>query len=572
MLFVVATTLLAVGCIMDRDSPKKLALGVDAMAGDLSRSAAFRDTIGSLTTFEGLRTMRVRGYSLVVGLGNLGSRDCPRNVYERLVTRMYKLRDAGGSIVSEKKRSPESMIDDIGTAVVVVEGEIPPGAMKGTRLDVTVKALPGTQTKSLRGGRLYATELEIYRKVSPTVALPGKTLAYAGGPVLLNPFSDSGAPTPSRRLEGVVIGGGLLQEDRRLRLVLNEASYQVARQIEHCVNAHFPAKRKVADAISPSLVKIHVPREFHDDTGHFLGLVRALFLSRDPGFQGARARALADEILSPTAPHALISTAFEALGRDALPVLETLYGHPKDYVGFFAAVSGLRLGDHLATDAMKGHAEDSTCKYRLRAIEALASAHGSAIAARCLRKLLDDSDARVRVAAYEGLAARNDPVVQSAAIGADNFVLDRVPSTAPSIVYLKRSGERRIALIGDNLRCLPPVFYRSPDGSVTITAQADDETLTLLRRVVTSGAVSPPIDSSFDLPSLIHLLGSEAIVTPAGKVLGLGLDYGTVMSALHHFGTDKNIAATVMLEQSDLSDLLGLPRPAGRPESELVSR
>ncbi|MCH7864808.1 MAG: hypothetical protein IIC56_06310 [Proteobacteria bacterium] len=230
------------------------------------------------------------------------------------------------------------------------------------------------------------------------------------------------------------------------------------------------------------------------------------------------------------------------------------------------------MGDHLATDAMKGHAEDSGCKYRLRAIEALAAAHGSAIAARCLRKLLDDSDARVRVSAYEGLLARHDPVVQSIPIGADNFVLDRVPSTAPPLVYLRRSGQRRIALFGDNLHCLPPVFYRSVDGSVTITAQADDEALTLLRTVVASGDVSPPIGCPFDLPSLIHLLGSEAIVTPAGKVLGLGLDYGTVMSALHHFGIDKNVTATVLLEQSDLSYLLGLPRPAGRPESELRSR
>ena len=140
-------TLMAAGCILDRADPKKLSLGVDPMVGDLARSAAFRDTIGSLTTYQGLRPMQVRGYSLVLGLNGQGSRDCPRNVYERIVTRMYKLRSASSSVVGERTRSPESMIDDLDTAVVVVEGEIPPSAIKGTTFDVTVRALPGTQTK-----------------------------------------------------------------------------------------------------------------------------------------------------------------------------------------------------------------------------------------------------------------------------------------------------------------------------------------------------------------------------------------------------------------------------------------
>ena len=48
------------------------------------------------------------------------------------------------------------------TAVVVVEGLIPPGATEGTRFDLRVFAHPMTSTTSLEGGRLYTTCLCLY--------------------------------------------------------------------------------------------------------------------------------------------------------------------------------------------------------------------------------------------------------------------------------------------------------------------------------------------------------------------------------------------------------------------------
>lgn len=558
----------AAGCITERDK-RKLDLGVSPMAGPLADSAAYRDTIGAYTYYDGLRPMRVRGYGLVVGLGKNGSRDCPRDIYDALVQTLYKRYRFSSSTVGVAGITPEQMIDDLDTAVVAVQGDIPPGAVKGSRFDVAVVALPGTQTKSLAGGRLFGLDLEMFRATSETTSIPGQRLAWAEGPVFQNPFSGGEAATEGSPLEGVVIGGGTVLQDRRIRLVLLEPSYQRARQVQDRINAHFPGPQKTADAISPSFVQLRVPEEFHGDTAHFLSLVRALYLPNDPRFQATRAQALAEEVVAPSSPHALIALAWEGLGRAALPELDKLYAHPKDHVSFHAAAAGIRLDDPLAADAMAVHAADPQCAFRFQAIRALGWARSIAGAGNALQRLLDDADPRAQTEAYEALAERGDVAIRSIDVGEDNFVLDLVPAERSNLIYVKRADRRRIALFGKDIQCTPPVLYRSPDGSLTVTAQESDTQLTLIRVVVSAGAVSPPIEAPFDVPALIRLLGSEAGVDGDDKAVGLGLDYAAVVRALYHLCQDGSINAKLVFEQPNAAELFGPPRQEERPESDL---
>lgn len=557
------------GCAADGESDKKIPLGVDPSMGAFANSAAYRDTIGAYATFEGLTPMRVRGYGLVVGLGKSGSRDCPPNVYKRLVQHLHKRHRFSSTLIGVRTVSPEALIGRLDTAVVLVQAEIPPAAVRGERFDVTVSVLPGTQTKSLRGGRLFATDLEMYRQVSAAAILTGQTLAHAAGPVFLNPFSDEDSATQTNPLQGLVIGGGVATVDRRVRLVLTEPSYRRVRQIQDRINAHFPAARKVADAVSPSFVRLTIPEEYHTHTGHFLALARSLYLSRDPARSAMNARALAAELTDPTAPHAQIALALEGLGQAALSVIDPLYAHQSESVSFHACVAGLRLGDHIASDTMALHAGDPTCPHRFQAIRALAEAEGMAGAAMSLRRLLHDEDPRIQVAAYEGLVERGDPTIDSTLLGGDNFRLDRIVTERSNLVYVKRGASRRIALFGKDLRCSPPVLYRSSDGGVTINANPGDEHLTLLRMVVASGSMSPPVPVPFELPALIELMGREAEIGHDGEILGLGVDYGGVVRALYHLCRDQSVNAKFVLEQPNVADLFGPPRPTGRPESDL---
>ena len=557
------------GCFQQHENKAKIEVGVQATESMLSKSASYRDTIGALTYFDGMGPMRVRGYGLVVGLGKNGSSDCPRPIYDRLVQSLYKHHRFSSSVVGVKNISPEQLIADPDTAVVLVQGEIPPAAVEETRFDVGVMALPGTQTKSLRGGRLFTADLEVFREVSPSASISGQVLAMAAGPVFLNPFAEGDAATQSNPLEGIVVGGGFVVKDRRIRLVLTQPSYPRARQIQNRINSQFSGPTKVADAISPSFIQLHVPQEYSDDTGHFLALVRSLYLTRDPAFEAARATALAEEIIHPTAPHAQISHCFEGLGRSALPKLNELYTHSKDYVSFHAAVAGMRLGDHVACDCLAMQSAKAEGEFRFQAIRALGEAKGMGAAAVALRKLLHDSDPRVQIAAYEALIKRNDPTIESIPIAGDNFVLDHIPDASTNFIYVKRSAARRIALFGGALQCSPPVLYRSPDGSVTINAAPGEEELTILRSVVASGSMSPPIPAPRALPPLIRLLGSEAGIASGGTATGLGLDYGAVVRALYYLCQNHAIDAKFILEQPNAAELFGPAQLAGRPESEL---
>jgi flagellar basal body P-ring protein FlgI len=557
------------GCFQEHENKAKIEVGVTHTESPFAKSAAYRDTIGALTYYDGMGPMRVRGYGLVVGLGKNGSSDCPRPIYDRLVQSLYKHHRFSSSVVGERNISPEQLIADPDTAVVLVQGEIPPAAVEETRFDVGVMALPGTQTKSLRGGRLFTADLEVFREVGPSASISGQVLAMAAGPVFLNPFAEGDAATKSNPLEGIVVGGGFVVKDRRVRLVLTQPSYPKARQIQDRINSQFSGPTKVADALSPSFIQLHVPQEYRDDTGHFLALVRSLYLTRDPSFEASRATTLAEEIIHPAAPHAQISQCFEGLGRAALPKLNELYAHNKDYVSFHAAVAGMRLGDHVACDCLAMHAAKVDGEFRYQAIRALAEAKGMGAAAVALRKLLHDSDTRVQIAAYEALVKRDDPTIESIPIAGDNFVLDHIPDASTNFIYVKRTVSRRIAMFGDKLQCSPPVLYRAPDGSVTINAGAGDEELTVLRSVVASGSMSPPIPAPRALPPLIRLLGNEAGIASGGAATGLGLDYGAVVRALYYLCQNHAINAKFILEQPTAAELFGPAQLAGRPESEL---
>jgi hypothetical protein len=54
--------------------------------------------------------------------------------------------------------SPQQLLNSSDTAVVIVEGVIPPGAPKGSKFDVRVTVAPGTSTVSLEGGRLLIAD------------------------------------------------------------------------------------------------------------------------------------------------------------------------------------------------------------------------------------------------------------------------------------------------------------------------------------------------------------------------------------------------------------------------------
>jgi len=531
------------------------------------QSAAIRDTIGAAAWLEGGRLMRVRGYGIVTGLGERGSRECPRRIREALITEMRKRYGLGLRTRGLGHLDPAELIDSLDTAVVAVHGEIPAASLKGTHFDVLVEALDRTQTVSLEGGHLLECDLRLYRLAGTGAVLEGKVLARAFGPVFVESFDEqAGSAAGANPRRGYVIGGGVSLEDRRVRLGLAQPGYALATRIQDRINERFGFSPKVADAVSPGQVNLIIPERFRGRESRFLQVLMHLYLPRQPGFVEQRARELADEILSPLAPYEDISLAWEGIGRPALEVIQPLYSHEDEAVRFYAARAGLRIGDELAVPVLRDHARDAGSPYRLLAVRELGDARPIPAATRALRALVDEADPDVRVAAYEGLRKHPDGGIASTPVGSGSFVLEVVPTRGRYLIFAKRSISRRIAVFGQHLRCEPPLFYCARDGAITIHARAKDEHLTLIRKTPFTGRFSEPIEASFDVAELIRMLGDDPVTDDSGKVRGLRLDYGHVIDAIRTLCRDGAIPAEFLLEQPGVTGILPTAlSPASQP-------
>lgn len=568
----VAGVLLAGGCEYEKTKV------VERPGGTLDNEAtpvittAMEGTIGSVAYAEGgLRLMRVRGYGLVTGLIDKGSRRCPESLRAYIADAIRRTR------MSDPYRrktgfepSANEMINSPDTAVVLVDAEIPAGAIKGRKFDVRVTAVD-EETTSLAGGVLLQTDLKVYQSVSPASVIEGKTLARCGGPIFINPFREATATAAAINLrEGFIIAGGVATEDRKLSLATAIESYSTVRQIQDAVNKRFKTDPPTASADSPRTITLRVPPEYRAREGRFLELVMHLPLSDSPAEIQARGKLLAAELSQPDAPHREIALSLEGIGKPAIEFVRPLYASTNRQVSFAAATTGLRLGDSAAIEVIIRHAKDVRSPMRYQAIRELGECGMPARAGLTLRELLEGDDVQVRILAYEALRLVDPESMVRAVVGERpvNFILEVVPSQGRPMIYCRRSKAPRIALIGgDRMHCKPPLLYAEPDGPVTITAKAGDNKVAILKK--DPARTLGPYYTPFSVAILTKFLGDDLRTGADGKLQGLGLDYGAVVGILYRLCSSKGIEADLRWEEPSTDELLGPLEPMGRPESEL---
>ncbi len=561
------------GC---QSSPRNADSSVDTPASEqadafrrFNESKAYQGTIGSYSSLKGMRDLPVRGYGLVVGLGENGSRRCPSRVRKRLSAEIRKKYGLGDARKGLDHISVEKMINAPDTAVVFVHGTVRPAALAGTKFDLTIQALPDTETTSLAGGRLYTCDLRYYRQAGAGLVQEGKVIARGEGPVFVNPFAQrESSATPVDLRAARIIGGGSNLKARRVRVVLSSPSYAMAVNVQDKINDRFGGGAKIAVAESPSYISLKIPAQYQDREFYFLALVRHLFLSRERGFENRRALELAAEIPDLRAPHDSIGLALEGLGKSIRPVVRSLYTHPLPHVTFYAGRTGLRMSDDMAVAVLAAHALDSNSPYQEEAIRTLGEAAGRFRAANALWQVLNSNlDINTRVLAYESLAGRQNTLVDSKNIG-NSFVMDHIPAPdGTDVIYCKVAAEPRIAIIGTP-RCKTPLFYRHAQGLVTLIADAQAQEITAIRQTA-SGRVSPPTTTSLRVTDLISLLGAKAGTDKFGRVSGLGLNYSQIIDVIAGLCENGTIDAEFKIERPGTIGTTGPKRPTGRPGSAL---
>lgn len=533
-----------------------------------SRPTGTEGTIGSVVTVDGVRLLRVRGYGLVTGLAGKGSRRCPEGIREHIVHAIRKQRMAKpGRRDDPTEPTPEDMVASPDTAVVAVEGEIPAAAGVGRRFDLRVAAVD-QDTQSLAGGTLLPTDLMLFRSVSPQAAITGKPLARAGGPVFINPFRDQQDAAVVNLREGHILGGGSVLEARTLRLVTLIESYATVRQVQDAINARFKAEPPTASAVSPSVLNLQVPAEFRGREGRFLESVLHLPLVSSATELEARARLLSGELAQPDAPQADLALNIEAVGKAAIAHLRPLYTAPNRAVNYYAARSGLRLGDDPAIEVIIRHAKDERSPFRYQAIRELGDCPRNRRAAQALRTLVGDGNLQIRVLAYEALRKVDRTGIAEFSVGTDTvrFTLEMMPSDSKPLIYVRRTQQPRIALIGgEQIACRPPLLYT--EGPLTLTARGDEKMITVIKRE--RGGVLGPYRIPLSLNVLVRFMGDDLKTGTEGRLDGLGMPYDSVLSVLYRLCESGSVNADLRWEDPELDNLLGPLSPVGRPESEL---
>lgn len=508
-----------------------------------------RGTILEVVDVAGVEPQIISGYGVLVNLPNTGADDgIPSAVRERILnTASVRGLESFNTEGPMGELSASQFLADPKTAIVRVDGIVPPGARRGDRIDVRVRTLPSNTTSSLVGGMLYQAELH---SGVVTPQSPGERVNKAGvarGHVLVNPIfagedmtevSERQGSRQSLRF-GIIPDGGVYQGSREIKdrvfiLKLREPGYRTARLIEQRINYFFG--EKVAAAQDEGVVVLRRPESFAHDWQHFINVATLLY--RDTGTPEAADRVaggLAEAAMDPDrTPEELmvISYAWEGLGRSALAQVAPLLSDPNPAVAFYAARAAANAGDAAGVDTLVAIANDPNDPYNVSAAEELGglskgmARNSGASLIRRVRQLLAAPSKSVRIAAYESLLELGDESMFSARVG-EQFYLDVVPGGDTPFIYATRTGTPRIAIIGGHPELTDTAFASIFGARLTISREGGDQPVVIWHRPVVGRSVQATVHP--DLTEVIARLGGER---KPGEP-GVYLSYGEVLAVLH---------------------------------------
>jgi hypothetical protein len=445
--------------------------------------------------------------------------------------------------------------------VVKIEGLVPPGATAGSPFDVMVSALPHTQTTSLEGGILYTVEL------APFGSTPGvsfsKPIAEASGPMYLDPFSSDLEQQQrvalSRR--AVVLSGGRATQARRLRIVLNQPHWRRSALIAQRVNERFRKDRgdrsDTAVARDDSVIDLHIPSRWRRDPARFLTLILHLYVQGDADFEPRRANELSELLATESQFAPRVALAWEALGKQALPVIRRHYDHGDLDIRLAALAAGVHLEDDKASAPLEQLAKHADPRIRIRAAQLMVYLPDSLRIERALRDLLNDMDRNVMIAAYEALDQHgNGRLIQRVVFSDGNdkvrFLLDVVESQHP-LVYITQTRLPRVVVFNTFTGFNTPLVARVWDYKLMIKAPS--------REVPAEVFYQPPDGVEGERVSIAPAVANLVLVMGRDpdtdrQHTGFNLPYSRIVNALYQLDQSDAIEADIELEPSPLARLI----------------
>lgn len=541
--------------------------------------APLRGTVGTEASLRGADPVLVSGFGLVVGLNGTGGGDLPGPIQVAMERELAKGGIGRGGVLDSGPlagKTPREVLRDPNVAVVIVEAAVPPGAPEGAEFDVAVRTLPGSTVTSLQGGTLWTTEL----RLGPATTY-GQTrtrrLAEARGPVLVNPFADSQTGRGDQRTVGRVLGGGTVTEGLKMELVLDNESWSRASAIQNAINNRFPQgpgdREATARGRNASSLAISVPKAYAKKTIDFTQVLLAVRI--DQGAPQESAKYYVEELKRTPALSGELSLCLEALGKVAVPFLAPMYEYPEPSPRMAALRAGAKLGDARTLPFLRDMALSGPGGLRAEAIELMGELPTNPRVNLALWELVDSKELDVRVAAYEALATRGDPLVDRTEIP-NKATIDVVPSRDP-LIYVMQQVEPRIVIFGDGIKLRRGALVSMWDQRLMLTSDGEDDPVRLMYNDPRSDRVlqgKPPED----LMKFTAFLGRKSSVTDPTP--GLNLSYSQMVGALYElhkqggvqaaFATQRDRLLAQLYKASQTTQIQDRPDTTGAPVDDIL--
>lgn len=542
----------------------------------LDTSAAtnvMRGTVGAETVILGYskvdspghQPVVVRGYGLVVDLDGTGSNDIPPAIRAHMIEHMER-RGVGQMSYNAGGITPEQLLNSPDTAVVIVEGIVPPASVgrlsappvsgkrpksiPGTIFDLRVQADPQTGTTSLEGGRLYTTDLRPGPLI--TGSRQASILAEGKGPLFINPFFDpkGDAAISINKLSGRVLNGGEVLEDMPLKLMLTNPSHTRLRLIQDAINRRFPQesgqRNPTASGKSDSIIELSVPPSMRGETEVFIELVKHTTLRQanaESVVLSTRRMLLADTNNAPQ-----VYWRWCAIGNRSLPLIRELYDYPEEMPRLAALRAGAFLRDPIAAEHLREIGINGNLGLRLESADLLKNMPADPRTDQTLRNMLNDPDVEVRLRAYEALADRRDPLLERTVIG-QKFVLDRADSDHP-MIYISQSKMPRIAIFGRDLEIDRPVTMGAWNNRLLVQDSDESEAeIEIYYRPVESQSARI-IETQANAYDFLETIARRTTIEDPRP--GLNLSYSETVGAIHALWAQGYIPGDFKAEQDRL--------------------
>jgi len=445
----------------------------DAKLDKLLKVPELPDLIRQAAIPTGLTFVSVEGVAAVNGLSGTGGTVPPSPLRDQLIEEMKK----------HDVADPNSFLERPETALVRVQAIIPPGVRRGDPIDLRIISPPRTEATDLHGGWLMDTRLRQEQTLSGMVRR-GEVLVVGTGHVLTRAATEAGGDA-NLKVEGVVIGGGRIQQDRKLGLVIRPEYRHVkmAAQLENAINQRFyffdgATRGGIAKAREDDYIEISVHPRYRRNIHRLMAVVTMVVARGESAETQHRLANLGKRLAEPTTA-ADAAMQLEALGERAVPTLLEALKNSDPEIRFYAAEALAYLERSEAIEPLEqAAAEQAAFRYpALIALEGMDS-RGSLDA---LQRLMLQPSIETRYGALRSIRRRPDGqvILRPTKLGGVEFY--EVASETAPFIAVSLSDRPEIACFGTDFPVTIPDFLLGPAGLVIRPEESDPSKLRVSR-------------------------------------------------------------------------------------------